>query len=241
MLVELRRFSHGVYLPITVALSMGLFALGYVMQIPAYPDGVDLEGTLLGTYVVLTQLGVFILPALAASYVCLDFSEKSILFYRDLGMGSVRYFVAKDLCLILFFTLGATIGLSVTCLHFGDFRPFLSMLLHFVAVIVTYFSFYTMLACILGTFIRSYFVSFIYSLVALYVALSNEFLRFLQFFEQNGFVYKDLERNITDLSTFTANEMPHIPLCLAYALGIAVLNILVILLLKKRWLENGIR
>lgn len=70
MLVELRRFSHGVYLPITVALSMGLFALGYVMQIPAYPDGVDLEGTLLGTYVVLTQLGVFILPALAASYVC---------------------------------------------------------------------------------------------------------------------------------------------------------------------------
>lgn len=241
MFFEIKRFVRSIYLPITLAISIGLFALGYVMQIPGYPDGVDLAGTMLGTYVILTQMGIFILPALCAAYFCTDFNEHAILFYRELGYSSASYYLVKVITLTLFFSIGTLVGSFAACMAYGDLSPLPVMYVHYEAVILTYFAFYGTLACLLASFIKAYFASFAYSLIALYVALSVPALRFLQFFEQNGFVYKNLETNIANLSTFPEMELPHLSLCVVYAVAVLAINTLVIFILRKRWLRNGIR
>lgn len=246
MLLEIRRFIHSAFLPITVAIAAGFFGFGVVLEYAtAQSAGVEIQmgvgEALLADYVIFTQFGLFILSALMVAYVCTDFNEHSILFYRSLGFSSARYHVAKTLTMVLFFTAGTIVGLTATCAVFGDFRPWLVMFLHYEAVVVTYFSLYALVACLLPTFIQAYFVIISYSIVAILVAVANPALRVFQFFDQNGFVYLDLQENITDLSTFVSNELPNLPICLGFAAAMLLLAVLVSYACKKRWLQNGIR
>lgn len=242
MKTELTRFIHGIYLPITLGMAIGLFPMGYILQQPGFPQGVDLSNSLLGTYVVLTQMGILFLPALVASYICMDFSNHNTLFYRSLGKAGVTYYCEKIATLLLFFSLGIVIGCLGTCLAYNDLRPCMVMILHCEAVVVTYFAVYGIVSYVCGSFMGSFFICVVYSVTAIFVANTNpDVLRFIQFFDQNGYVYKDLAANIVNLSTFASNELPKLIPCFVYASIVVAIDVVTAFITRNRWVRNGIR
>lgn len=242
MKVELVRFIHSVYFPVTLGMAIGLFPMGFILQQPGFPQGVDLSNSLLGTYVVLTQMGILFLPALVASYVCSDFSNHNILFYQSLGKSGMTYYCGKIATLLLFFSLGIVIGCLGTCLAYSDLRPCIVMILHCEAVIVTYFAAYGIVSYICGSFMGSFFICVVYSVAAIFIANTNpDSLRFIQFFDQNGFIYKDLAGSIVNLATFTSVELPRLVPCFIYAAIVLVIDVIISCVAESRWIRNGIR
>ncbi len=239
MPLELRRFVRSPFALVSFLIGMAFFPFAYVLGLGWDQSG-SISWVLLNAYMVFTQFGMFILPAVMAAFVAKDYNEKTLLFYKSRGFSALRYHATKVVLLSAAMSFGCAVGLTGVCVAFGNFEAWLMVLAHCVAVVVTYYSFSAFLTWLLGSFIKSYFAAFAYFLAALMVAVKVPDLRFLHMFDQNGFVYKDLAASIFNLSTFNAVEAPHVVACLLYALAVFVLMGALSLVFKKRWLVNGI-
>ncbi len=239
MLLEFRRFVRSPFALVSFFMGAGCFLFTYVTML-AFNQSQTIEQVLLSSYTVCTQHGMFWFSAVAVAFVAKDYNEKTLIFCKSLGFDALRYHMLRAALSSMSIALGCAVFLTVTCAVFGDFSAWLVMMVHYASVIVAYCSFSVLLSWLLGSFIKAYFATTIYFFAAVVLAFEIPSLRFLQAFDMNGFIYKDLQTSLSDFSTFNAVEAQRLVVCVLCALVVFAGTCVLSLVLKKRWVTNGI-
>lgn len=240
MLFDLRRYANNFFSPAAFGVTLLFFVAGYGFRSSVSPNGVELLPWLLDTYTCYTQFGPLVITALMIAAVTADFSAKNCLFYRELGLTAGKYCLSKLAALVAPLALGTSICLFSVCAFYGDFSPFVPMLLHFVSVSVSYLAFASLLAVLFGSFIASFFVNVAIWIVSTFFVSHYECLWFLAPFDQNSHVFLQLVSNMADPSVFASLELQNMMLGCVCALLIASVSLVCCALLDKRWVKSGI-
>lgn len=242
MRLEFKRFSRSAYVLVALGLTVLFYIGGYGMQAVHYTDGVSLLQCYQAVYMFYGQFGPLILGAFAMYYVTSDYAGKNILFYRRLGFSSLKYYLAKTLAPIVFFTAADAVVSLALCAAYGDFSPWLVMFLQTTALLVTYLAVFCGVALVVGKFVPSYFAYLVWWLV-LSVAINYglAWTQLLQYFDENAALSKAMAANMGDAATFASAQMGQIGHAALYALAVFALGAGVALLAQRRWLRNGIR
>lgn len=240
MLFDLRRYAGNFYFPAGIGIAVLFFAAGYGFRSSASPNGVELLPWLLDAYTCYTQFGPLVIAAFAIAAISSDFSEKNCLFYREMGLTSGKYFVSKLLALAAPLTLGTVICLFAVCLLYGDFSPFAPMALHFLCVVVSYLSFASLLAILLGSFITSFFANVAIWITSTFFVSHYENLWFVAPFDQNSHVFLDLMVNMADSSLFASSDLSNVVCGCVFALLTVIASFVCCVFLEGRWMKNGV-
>lgn len=242
MRLELKRFLHSAYVLVAFGLTVLFYVGGWGAQAVYYTDGATLLQCYQGAYTFYGQFGPLILGAFAMHYITSDYANKNILFYRRLGFSSLTYFLTKTMTLVVFFTAANAAVSLVLCAVYGDFSPWLVMFLQTTALLVTYFSLFCAISLVIGKFVVSYFAYLVWWLVvSTAINYGLDWTQWLQYFDANAHLNQTMLTNMANASTFASEQMGLIGSAAAYAVVVFAIGALVAVVVKKRWLQNGIR
>jgi hypothetical protein len=242
MRLEFKRFLHSAYALVAFGLTVLFYAGGYGAQAVYYTDGVSLLQCYQGAYTFYGQFGPLVLGAFAMHYITSDYANKNILFYRRLGFSSLTYYLTKTLTLIAFFAVANAVVSLAVCAAYGDFSPWLVMLLQTTALLITYFSLFCAVAIAIGKFVASYFAYLVWWLVvSTTINYGLAWTQWLQYFDANAHLNQAMLANMANASTFASEQMGLLGGAMAYAAAVFAIGALFSLVVKKRWLQNGIR
>lgn len=241
MTIELKRFIRSAYLAVAVGISALFFIGGYGWQMPAYPDGVTYSALFEGVYTVYCQFGQLILSAFAMFYITNDYSNKNVLFYRELGFNSTRYYLCKVTTMALALITSFGLCSLAACAVYGDFSLLIGMLLQVSALIIAYLSVFCCVALVVGKFVPSFFAYIVWWIGAS-IAVGNgpDWMQWLQFFDQNADLYRTTIDHFANISSFLSNQAQAIGTCFAYSLALLIVGTLISYITRKRWLHNGV-
>lgn len=240
MLFEIKRCFGCPYFLIGLGIPVLFFAAGYGFQYTASGGSVPLLYWLLDTYTCYTQFGPLVVMAYAISNLCADFSGKTILFYRQLGFSSGSYCAAKLIGMAIPLVVGSLACLAACCALYGDFRPFCSLLVHFVTVLVAYLALAEMMAVVFKSFITAFFVNVAVWIGMAFVTAHSKQLWFVAPFDQNSLIFTTLAQNMADASMFASAEVSNLIIAGVCMAVVAVCALVVCAALRRRWLGNGI-
>lgn len=241
MVLELKRFTKSGYLAVAFGLTALFIAGGYGWQMPAHPDGVGYAACFEGAYTVYCQFGQLILSAFAMHYVTSDFAKKHVLFYRELGIGSLRFYLQKVGVMAAGLIVAYALCSFVACVLYGAFSLWAGMLLQISALIVAYLSVFCCVALLIGKFVNAYFAYLVWWLGAsVAVAGDSGLAPLIQRFDQNGGLYAETILHIQGAESFLADQGQAIAGCFAYAATLLAVGALISLAANRRFLRNGI-
>ncbi len=241
MLVEFKRFARSGNLAIAFGLTALFIVGGYGWQVPAHPDGVGYADCFEGVYTVYCQFGQLILSAFAMHCLASDFAKKHVLFYRELGIGSLGFYLCKVGVMATSLITAYALCSLILCALYGNLSLWMGMLLQIGALIVAYLAVFSCVALVVGKFVNAYFIYLVWWLGAsLAVAGNSGLAPFIQHFDQNGDLYRETIAHMQNAGTFLAVQLPAIGECFAYAAALLGIGALVSLAAKKRMLLNGV-
>lgn len=241
MLLEFRRFAKSGYLAVAFGLTVLFIAGGYGWLVPSHPEGVDCAACFEGAYTVYCQFGQLILSAFAMHYVTNDFAKKHVLFYRELGVGSLGFYLQKVGVMTCSFIASYALCSFAACVLYGDFSLWAGMLLQVSALIITYLAVFCCVALLIGKFVNAYFAYLVWWLSAsVAVAGSPGLAPFIQRFDQNGELYGQTVARMRDAGSFLAEQLLAIGGCFAYAAALLAVGALVACVANRRLLRNGV-
>ncbi len=205
-----------------------------------------------GVYTVYLLLGGFIFSSILIYQFNSDYKDKNILFYKALKYNHITYCLTKLSIACLISILGALFSTLIVCLIYNQFGIyFVVIFLKFVAVLIFYnilsyflaFIFTNVLAAIsinlilwiLGLFMS--LISPIFAFFAHYSYLSSQYQKFSNFLGCYISYFDGTYYN----SVVTVQEMFKLVLeDYLYNIILLIICLLVISILKTRWIKNGI-
>lgn len=236
---ELKRIAKNGTGPVCFGISTLLVLSGYLMQ-TAFYDTVPQNLWLNGLLIAFTQFGAMIIPAISIATVCRDYSEGSIVFYRQLGFNSITYFLANFLSLFLFYLLGATCSLIVGASIYGSFN-FIPLMIGYISCLLSFYLTVSLLVGMLvGTFVPAYFSELIVWILLTFFVAQRQELSFLWPFDQNAFLTKSFVNALAggSVAEFGFNQLLQAFGVSIFSLGI---GILVCYFANRRWCSLGIK
>lgn len=241
MIIEFKRFIRSGYLAVAVGISALFFIGGYGWQMPAHPDGVTYSALFEGTYAAYCQFGQLILSAFAMFYITSDYANKNVLFYRELGFDSTRYYLCKVATMALALIASFCLCSLVACMIYGNYSLLAGMSLQLSLLIIAYLSVFCCVALVVGKFVPSFFAYIVWWIGAS-IAVGNgpDWMQWLQLFDQNADLYRTTIDHFADVSSFLSNQAQAIGACAMYALILLVAGTLISCIASKRWLHNGV-
>lgn len=140
LLLELRRFLRSSYFLVGLGIAAIFFFAGFCFQSATQQGSVSMLPWLLDTYTCFTQFGALVLSAYAISCISSDYSGKTTQFYKELGFSSWSYYLVRVGALWFPLMLGSVVLTGLVCLMYGDWSPFVAMVVHYSAVSLFYVS-----------------------------------------------------------------------------------------------------
>lgn len=241
MIFELKRFARSAYLVVAIGLSVLFFIGGYAWGMPSHPDGVPYAVLFEAVYTVYCQFGQLILSAFAMHSVANDYADKNILFYRELGFDSTRYYLCKVTTMSCALIASYGVCSLVCCAIYQDFSLWAGMLLQVAALIVTYVSIFCLVALVVGKFVPSYFAYIVWWIgVSAAVSIGPDWIAWLQPFDQNAGIYLTTVEHLANSPAFLGSQAHTILTCVIYTLVVLAIGALISFIIKRRWLRNGV-
>ncbi|HCV8137020.1 TPA: peptide ABC transporter permease [Staphylococcus aureus] len=187
-----------------------LFLLGYFL-----PIGIDKVKSLsysqffFSSYTVATQLGFLLFSFVIAYFINKEYSNKNILFYKLIGDNIFTFFYKK--VAVLFFECLVFIILSITIISiiYSDFSHYLLLIILFSLVILQY----------------------------ILVAINKNIFGIVAPFEASNTMYRAVEKILNNESTFICPT--EIINTVSFFVLLFIVNTIVLLLSRKRWLKIG--
>ncbi len=110
-------------------------------------------------YTVYTQFGFFIFTVITFATFMLDYKEKNILFYKNMGINMYKWYVNKLLILMLWITLSNTVCLTIVSIIYKSFGDFIVIFLYFQNVVTYIVLISTILAFLFKNILTAFVVN----------------------------------------------------------------------------------
>ncbi|ANQ65477.1 MULTISPECIES: peptide ABC transporter permease [Staphylococcus] len=240
MLLEFKKsISNKIILTLGI-LFIFVFLLGYFL-----PVGIDKVSNLtygqyfFSTYTVATEFGFLLFSFIIAYFINKEYSNKNTLFYKLLGDNVFKFFYKKAAILFIESLIFLTIGLTIISAVFSNFSHFLLLLTLFSLVLLQYILIIGTISVLSPNVLISIGISIIYWIGSIIlVAINKTIFGIIAPFEASNNIYPLVEQVLNGNKAFLpANQILTI---FIFFLILFVVNFILLIFAKKRWLKLGL-
>ncbi|ALM58321.1 peptide ABC transporter permease [Staphylococcus equorum] len=240
MLLEFKKsISNKIILTLGI-LFVFVFLLGYFL-----PVGIDKVSNLtygqyfFSTYTVATEFGFLLFSFIIAYFINKEYSNKNTLFYKLLGDNVFKFFYKKAAILFIESLIFLTIGLTIISAVFSNFSHFLLLLTLFSLVLLQYILIIGTISVLSPNVLISIGISIIYWIGSIIlVAINKTIFGIIAPFEASNNIYPLVEQVLNGNKAFLpANQILTI---FIFFLILFVINFILLIFAKKRWLKLGL-
>lgn len=240
MLLEFKKsISNKIILTLGI-LFIFVFLLGYFL-----PVGIDKVSNLtygqyfFSTYTVATEFGFLLFSFIIAYFINKEYSNKNTLFYKLLGDNVFKFFYKKAAILFIESLIFLTIGLTIISAVFSNFSHFLLLLTLFSLVLLQYILIIGTISVLSPNVLISIGISIVYWIGSIIlVAINKTIFGIIAPFEASNNIYPLVEQVLNGNKAFLpANQILTI---FIFFLILFVINFILLIFAKKRWLKLGL-
>lgn len=213
--------------------------LGYILLITIdNVKNITFPDLSLSVYTVFSQFGPMIYTALIITTISSDYKDKNIVFYKEMGNSSVKYFLKKVGVIFIISVFTSFLVSSIVCLLYNRIDMLLPYLLKLEALLLSFGILNLIIVFVFKNFTESFFINLMLWIGGIVLAGTNENLSFLAYFDASMNNYNTFERiidkKILNPYTLVLNDY-------LFVIIILILAIVMSYILKKRWWKNGIQ
>ena len=235
--MEFRRsLNNKLFLFITLS-SYIMFIFGYILlKTVDNINQVNYYQFILSVYTVYTQFGPLMISIPIINFINVDYKEKNIIFYKTLNYTVFKYFFEKILVVYFWYFISTVSALTILSLYYNKFEDFLIICFYFTCVTVSTLLISGIFAYLFSNVLISFGVNIIFWILGIVVNSVFGGNSIFAFFDATNKTYKQLEKYFS-----TGNyDVLNISEVIIYIISILILILIVLKLMKKSWIKNGI-
>ncbi|MDT3958873.1 peptide ABC transporter permease [Staphylococcus kloosii] len=240
MNIEFKKTLSNYIILIVGILFSFLFLLGYFL-----PVGIDkvkhltYEEYFFSAYTVATEFGFLLFSFVIAYFINKEYANKNILFYKLIGENIFSFFYKKIAVLFIESLFFIFIAITVISIIFSNFSQYHILLILFSLVILQYILIVGTISVVSPNVLISIGISIVYWIgTIILVAVDKSKFGILAPFEASNTLYGSVEKLLKgDILFLSTKDI--VSICI-YFLIIFILNCLILILCRKRWLKLGL-
>lgn len=214
--------------------------LGYILLVTIDKiQNVTFKDMFESVYTVYTQFGTLLFSAFIIMQFYVDYKEKNMFFYKTLGFSELRYYLTKVGVILSATLIGTTFSSILICVPYGRLDMLPVVFIKIEALMIYYTLIISTIGFIFSDFLVAFFLSFFLWIVGIVVSASSSFMEYFAYYDASTtdyhhlISYLDGKIEITTLFHYIAENY-------IYDLIVCIICVIVILCLRKRWVQNGI-
>lgn len=216
-----------------------LFLLGYFL-----PVGIDKAKNLsysqyfFSAYTVATEFGFLLFSFIIAYFINKEYSNKNILFYKLIDENIFFFFYKKVAVLFFECFIFIFLGITIISLIFSNYSHYLLLLILFSLVILQYILIVGTISLISPNVLVSIGISIIYWIGSIIlVAINKNIFGVIAPFEASNSMYMSIEKILKNkMNIITLHDVWTI---FSFFIIVLIINFIILILAKKRWLKLG--
>lgn len=216
-----------------------LFLLGYFL-----PVGIDKVKSLnygqyfFSAYTVATEFGFLLFSFIIAYFINKEYSNKNTLFYKLIGDNVFSFFYKKVAILFVECLIFIIAGITIISLIFSDFSHYILLIILFSLVVLQYILIVGTISILSPNILISIGFSIIYWIGSIIlVAVNKNIFGILAPFEASNSLYQSIENILNNKIKFINSH--DIMTIVLFFLLIFIVNFIILIIAKKRWLKLG--
>ena len=239
MKLEFRKSLSNKIILILGILFCFLFLLGYFL-----PIGIDKVKHLsyseyfFSAYTVATEFGFLLFSFVISYFINKEYSNKNILFYKLIDENIFSFFYKKVAILFIECFLFIVLGLTLISILFSNFSHYLLLLTLFSLVILQYILIIGTISIVSPNVLISIGLSIVYWIGSIIlVAINKNRFGLIAPFEASNSMYMSIEDILNNkIALIPSHDILTI---LLFFILLFIINFVILLLSKKRWLKLG--
>jgi len=216
-----------------------LFLLGYFL-----PIGIDKVKHLsyseyfFSAYTVATEFGFLLFSFVISYFINKEYSNKNILFYKLIDENIFSFFYKKVAILFIECFLFLVLGLTLISILFSNFSHYFLLLILFSLVILQYILIIGTISIVSPNVLISIGLSIVYWIGSIIlVAINKNRFGLIAPFEASNSMYMSIEDILNNkIALIPSHDILTI---LLFFILLFIINFVILLLSKKRWLKLG--
>lgn len=235
--MEFRRsLNNKLFLFITLS-SYVMFIFGYILlRTVDNISQVNYYQFILSVYTVYTQFGPLIISIPIINFINVDYKEKNIIFYKTLNYTVFKYFFQKILVVCFWYFISTISALTILSLYYDKFEDFLIICFYFTCVIISTLLISGIFAYLFSNVLISFGSNIIFWILGIVVNSIFGGSSIFAFFDATNKTYKQFEKYFST----GKYDVLNISEVIIYVISILILILIVLKLMKKSWIKNGI-
>ncbi|ERK57589.1 hypothetical protein HMPREF1983_01038 [Gemella bergeri ATCC 700627] len=214
-----------------------MFIFGYILlKTIDNINQVNYYQFILSVYTVFTQFGPLIISIPIINFINVDYKEKNIIFYKTLNYTVFKYFIQKFLVIFFWYFISAISALIILSLYYDNFKDFLIICFYFISVIISILLISGIFAFLFSNILFSFGVNIVFWILGIVVNSMLGGNSTFAFFDATNKTYKGFEKYFST-GDYSMLNMPEI---LIYIVSIFILVLIILKVMKKSWIKNGI-
>ena len=239
MKLEFRKSLSNQIILILGILFCFLFLLGYFL-----PIGIDKVKHLsyseyfFSAYTVATEFGFLLFSFVISYFINKEYSNKNILFYKLIDENIFSFFYKKVAILFIECFLFIVLGLTLISILFSNFSHYFLLLILFSLVILQYILIIGTISIVSPNVLISIGLSIVYWIGSIIlVAINKNRFGLIAPFEASNSMYMSIEDILNNkIALIPSHDILTI---LLFFILLFIINFVILLLSKKRWLKLG--
>ena len=239
MKLEFRKSLSNKIILILGILFCFLFLLGYFL-----PIGIDKVKHLsyseyfFSAYTVATEFGFLLFSFVISYFINKEYSNKNILFYKLIDENIFSFFYKKVAILFIECFLFIVLGLTLISILFSNFSHYFLLLILFSLVILQYILIIGTISIVSPNVLISIGLSIVYWIGSIIlVAINKNRFDLIAPFEASNSMYMSIEDILNNkIALIPSHDILTI---LLFFILLFIINFVILLLSKKRWLKLG--
>ena len=239
MKLEFRKSLSNKIILILGVLFCFLFLLGYFL-----PIGIDKVKHLsyseyfFSAYTVATEFGFLLFSFVISYFINKEYSNKNILFYKLIDENIFSFFYKKVAVLFFECFLFIVLGLTLISILFSNFSHYFLLLILFSLVILQYILIIGTISIVSPNVLISIGLSIVYWIGSIIlVAINKNRFGLIAPFEASNSMYMSIEDILNNkIALIPSHDILTI---LLFFILLFIINFVILLLSKKRWLKLG--
>ncbi|MDM5394224.1 peptide ABC transporter permease, partial [Staphylococcus aureus] len=167
-----------------------------------------------------------------------EYSNKNILFYKLIGDNIFTFFYKKVAVLFIECLIYIILGITIISIIYSDFSHYLLLIILFSLVILQYILVVGTISMVSPNILISLGISIVYWIGSvILVAINKNIFGIVAPFEASNTMYRAVEKILNNESTFICPT--EIINTVSFFVLLFIVNTIVLLLSRKRWLKIG--
>ncbi|MDD7306031.1 MAG: hypothetical protein PUG67_05530 [Peptoniphilaceae bacterium] len=236
---EIKRAFRNKFFLFYFGVGLLFILLGYILLITIDKvTNITYSDISLSVYTVFSQFGPMIYTALTITLISSDYKDKNIVFYREMGNNSVKYFLKKVGIIFIISFITSIFVACIISLFYKELSMLLPYFLKLEAVLLSFGIINLIVVFIFKDFTKSFFINLFLWIGGIVLAGTNKKLSFLAYFDASMKNYNTFEqiidKKILNPYALVANDYLFVIIILAISLIFSYI-------FMKRWWKNGIQ